>query len=331
MDSIRNIGSFNVLKILSDPRRMTITRMLMKSPATLSQLGRSLGMSPARVRHHLIKLMDADLVELVQERSIGGFIEKYYRATSKGFFINAAVLPEQAKQGTIYLIGSHDPALEILSEILDQDKSIPNLVTLPVGSMDGLVALRQGLCRITGCHLFDQVESSYNSSYVRHFFPGQPMRIITLAHREQGLLVAPGNPLKINELNDLQREDITFINRKFGSGTRIRLDQQIQVLGIEISQIRGYKREVNTHSQVAEALISGTADVGLAVLAAAQRLNLSFIPLFEERFDLVIPEQTYKDPIFSPLFNNLNDTFFREKINSLVGYRSTDTGKELQI
>lgn len=331
MDSVRNIDSFTVLKILSDPTRMTITRMLMKSPATLSQLGRSLGMSAARVRHHLVKLIDADLVELVQERVIGGFVEKYYRATSKGFFINAAVLPVQATQGTIYLIGSHDPALEILSEILDRNKSTPNLVTLPVGSMDGLVALRQGLCQITGCHLYDPVESSYNSSYVRHFFPGQPMHIITVAHREQGLLVASGNPLKINDLNDLQREDITFINRKFGSGTRLRLDQQIQDLGIDKAKIRGYEREVNTHSQVAEALISGTADVGLAVLAAAQKQNLSFIPLFEERFDLVIPDQTYNDPFIAPLFNNLNEMVFRDNINNLVGYRSTDTGKELQI
>jgi putative molybdopterin biosynthesis protein len=331
VNAVQQIDSFHDLKILSDPRRLAILRLLMKLPATLSQLGEALDMTAARVRHHLKILEDTGMVELVRTQPVRGFVEKYYRATSQAYFINAAVMPEPSKQGTIYLIGSHDPALELLAEYLEKDERTPNLVAIPVGSLEGLIALRQGFCQMTGCHLFDPVNSEYNTPYVRHFFPGQTMHIVTLAHRQQGLLVAPGNPHHIQGLEDLGRDDLTFINRKPGSGTRLWLDQQLRTLGVEASQIRGYTREVSTHSQVAEAVHSGKADVGLAVLAVAQKINLAFIPLFEERFDLVIPDQGFRDPLLAPLFESLLTAFVRNWITSLMGYRSTETGKEIHI
>ncbi len=331
MEAVQRINSFNDLKIISDPRRLMILRQLMKSPATLSQLGNSLGMSAARVRHHLKILEDNQMVELVRTQAVRGFFEKYYRATSQAYFINTAVLPIPEEQGTIYLVGSHDPALEMMVNQLKKEVFPLKVFTIPVGSLEGLVALRQGLCQMTGCHLYDPIAAEYNTPYVRHFFPGQKMHIVTLAHRQQGLLVSQGNPRNIRNLVDLAREDVIFINRKRGSGTRLWLDQNLRDIGIEPDLINGYDHEVSTHSQVAERILSGNADVGLAVLAVAQDHLIDFIPLFEERFDLVIPEHEFSDPNTASLLDFLNTKKIRNQINNLFGYRTTETGKEILI
>jgi len=320
-----------VIKVLGDPRRVKILQLLMAEPATLSQLGRVMDMYAAKVRHHLKQLEEIGLVEFVSSREVRGFVEKYYQATAQACFINYAVLPQPGKQGTIFALGSHDLALELLADHLEQDSATPNLVAIPIGSLDGLMALRQGFCQITGCHLFDPVGGEYNTSYVRHLFPGQPMHVVTLAHREQGLLVAPGNPQQIRCLEDLERDDITFINRKTGSGTRLWLDQQLGKLGVDSAQIRGYDQEVSTHFQVAEAVLQREADFGLGVLAAARQFDLDFIPLFEERFDLVIQDEYYMDPLLTPALEIINDLTFRQAVSALGGYDTTHTGENLPI
>jgi len=330
MKKSNTLQSLDVLKVFGDPRRVEILRLLMTEPATLSQLGRALEMHPAKIRHHLKQLEEVGLVEFVSSREVRGFVEKYYQATSQAFFVNYAVLPRPSRnQETIFALGSHDLALELLADHLEQDASTPNFVALPVGSLDGLIALRQGFCQLTGCHLYDPIGGEYNTSYVRHLFPGQPMHVVTLAHREQGLLVAPGNPHRIRGLEVLGRADLVFINRKRGSGTRLWLDQHLQTLGLGSSPIRGYDREVSTHSQVAEAVLRGEADLGLAVLAAARRFNLDFIPLFEERFDLVIPDEQYQSALLLPALEYLHTAEFRTAVQGLGGYDATHTGENL--
>jgi putative molybdopterin biosynthesis protein len=331
MDNIRKIETYPELKILGDDRRLAILRLLMKSSATLSQLGDALGMSPARVRHHLKVLEQAGFVELDHTRQVRGFLEKYYRATAQAFFVSQVVLPEPETRGTIFILGSHDLALELLADHFNQDVSTPNLVTLPVGSLDGLIALRQGFCHLTGCHLFDPVEREYNTPYVRHLFPGQHMHIVTLAYRQQGLLVPPGNPYQVRGLEDLVRQEISFSNRKLGSGTRLWLDQQLKTLGLDSTQIRGYPSEVNTHSQVAAAVRKGDANAGLAVFAAARKFNLDFVPLFEERFDLVIPEQPYRSALLLPVLEYLHTARFRREVECLGGYNPQEIGNEIQL
>lgn len=331
MSGYLNIETIPGLKVLADDRRLAILRLLMNSRATLSQLGETLGMSAARVRHHLKLLEAAGYVELVQTNVVRGFVEKYYQATANAYFINQVVLPSPDPAGTIYEIGSHDPALEMLSRLMETEESLPKLVTVPVGSLDGLIALRQGFCQVAGCHLFDPVDGEYNTSYVRHFFPGQPMHVVTLAHRQQGLLVANGNPHSIQGLADLAREDITLINRNLGSGTRLWLDQQLSVAGLDAANIRGYDNDVNTHSQVAVAVYSGVADVGLAVYAVARHFNLDFIPLFEERFDLVISQDLTSEPLLVPFLDTVNSAEIRRQITGLAGYRTTETGREIQV
>jgi putative molybdopterin biosynthesis protein len=331
MKRTNNLHSLEVIKVLGDSRRVEILQFLMAEPATLSQLGRKMDMHAAKVRYHLKQLENAGLVEFVSSREVRGFVEKYYQATAQAYFVNYAVLPQPGEQGTIFALGSHDLALELLADHLGQNPKTPSLLALPVGSLDGLIALRQGFCQLTGCHLFDPVDGEYNTSYVRHLFPGQRMHVVTLAYREQGLLVAPGNPRQIGGLEDLEREDLTFINRRKGSGTRLWLDQQLSNLGVEITQVQGYNQEVSTHSQVADTIRQGKADFGLAVLASARQFNLDFIPLFEERFDLVIPDEHYQSALLVPALEYLNSARFREAVQGLGGYDPVETGKDTQL
>jgi putative molybdopterin biosynthesis protein len=331
MKNFQELDSFSDIKVLSDPRRMAVVRRLMRAPATLSQLGEQLEMSAARVRHHLKLLEAAGMVELDHTLPAGGFTEKYYRASAQAYFIQRVILPHPAQDGTIFIIGSHDPALELLAAGMNPSPHLPELRAIPVGSLDGLVALRQGLCQITGCHLFEPESGTYNASYVRHFFPGQPMEIITLAYRQQGLLVPAGNPRQIAGLGDLAREDLTFVNRRPGSGTRLWLDWQIHVQGLDPSAIHGWIREVNTHAAVAQAILSGEADYGLAVAAVAHSSGLDFIPLFEERFDLVLAKQTLADPLIAQLLDSICSARIRSRIASLAGYRTTDTGMQNHV
>jgi putative molybdopterin biosynthesis protein len=157
------------------------------------------------------------------------------------------------------------------------------------------------------------------------------MHVVTLAYREQGLLVAPGNPRHIQGLDDLGRDDLTFINREAGSGTRLWLDRQIGLIGVETTKIRGYDQDVNTHSKVAAAVLQGQADFGLGVLAAARQYDLDFIPLFEERFDLVIPDEHYQSALLLPALEYLHTAQFRTEVQRLGGYDPQDTGKETHL
>jgi len=331
MDDIGYVKNFEQLKILSDPRRLSILRLLMAASATLSQLGQVLGEHPARVRHHLKQLERAGLIELTETRMVRGFVEKYYRATARAFIFNEIILPQNPVPGkeSIVLLGSHDIALGLLTERLQNYKGSAEILALAVGSLEGLVALRQGTGQIAGCHLLDIESGEYNLPYVRHFFPDRPVVLVTLAHREQGLLVVPGNPHRIRGLEDLARPDLILINRNPGSGTRLWLDRQLTRSGISYQQVRGYIQETRTHTGVAQAILQGKADVGLGIQAAASQFGLDFIPLFQERYDLVIPREQVESQRLQHLLNHLQSGEFRRAMDGLGGYDTAHTGDRL--
>jgi molybdate-binding protein/DNA-binding MarR family transcriptional regulator len=331
MDKIGYIKSYEQLKILSDSRRLSILRLLMASSATLSQLGQALGEHPARVRHHLKQLERLGLIELTETHMVRGFVEKYYRATARAFIFNEIILPQNPDHDKeiIVLLGSHDIALGLLTERLQGYKGSAEILALAVGSLEGLVALRQGTAQITGCHLLDIESGEYNLPYVRHFFPDRPVVLVTLAHREQGLLVQPGNPHRIRGLEDLTRPDLILINRNPGSGTRLWLDKQLSRLGISYQQVRSYIQETRTHTGVAQAILQRKADVGLGIRAAASQYGLDFIPLFQERYDLVIPGEQVESQRLQPLLNHLQSAEFRRVMDGLGGYDTAHTGDRL--
>jgi len=322
MQLIDRLKRLEQLKLLADERRMKILRLLMASPASLTQLAGRLAQSPAWVRHHVQKLASAGLIELVEVKVTRGVTEKFYRARSAGFLIQQMLLPD-SDHPILVLSGSHDLALELLAENVHPHLDV---LSMPIGSLDGLAVLRQGLSHISGVHLFD-ASGEYNTPYIRYFFPDRRMQVLTLAYREQGLMVAPGNPKGIRSLADLGREDVTFVNRNRGSGTRLWLDDQLKRLGIDAGQIRGYQREVFTHTEAAKAVLRGEAHTGLGLRAAACRQGLDFVALFQERYDLVVPDEQIVEIGFAPLFNQLQSRKFRQEAKALGGYDMSHTGE----
>lgn len=324
MNTIETLRAFDQIKLLADSRRMTILRLLMAQPATLTQLARIMKQSPAWVRHHIKTLESAKLIEIVEIRKTGTVTEKYYRAKSNAFLLQELILPKSRKPALIFS-GSHDLALESAAEHLAK---YFHLLSLPVGSLDGLVNLRQGLCQISGAHLLDE-NGEYNTPYIRHFFPDRDVEVITLAYRTQGLMFSSGNPKGIKNIADLARSNIRFVNRNAGSGTRLWIDKELKRLGISSDKINGYELVVKTHSEAASLIETHKADVSLGLQAAAHQHGLDFIPLFEERYDLILPRENEK--VITPLLDYLQTASFRTELNTLTGYNSAHSGEQIPI
>ena len=219
---------------------------------------------------------------------------------------------------TILAIGSHDITLDVMAQFLAARGR--RLASANVGSLGGLVALRRGEAHLAGSHLLDPESGEYNLSYIRQYLPEIPVRVVALVGREQGLLVAPGNPMGLKSLEDLGNPDIQFVNRQRGAGTRVLLDYHLGKLGLAPEAISGYAQEEFTHLTVAAAVASGRADCGLGIAAAAQALNLDFVPLFQERYDLVVPKTIAESDLLAPLWALLEDNEFQDMVAGLPGY-----------
>ncbi|MBC8332262.1 MAG: molybdopterin biosynthesis protein [Anaerolineae bacterium] len=226
---------------------------------------------------------------------------------------------------TIFAIGSHDMTLDVMAQFLAARQR--RLTSANVGSLGGLVALRRGETHFAGSHLLDVESGEYNLPYIREYLPDVPVRVVALVGREQGLVVARGNPKGIHTLGDLTNPELRFVNRQRGAGTRILLDYQLHQLGISPESIPGYPQEEYTHLTVAAAVASGRADCGLAIAAAAQALALDFIPLFKERYDLVIPLEYADSELLAPLMDLLADSEFRTMVAALPGYDLAPMGE----
>ena len=219
---------------------------------------------------------------------------------------------------TILSIGSHDLTLDLMAQFLAEHDR--RLASANVGSQGGLIALRRGEAHLAGSHLLDTKSGEYNISYIRQYMPNVPVKVIALAGRDQGLIVKKGNPKGIKSLKDLTRPQVQFVNRQRGAGTRVLLDYHLNLLSILQNSIVGYSQEEYTHLGVAAGVASGRADCGLGIAAAAQALDLDFIPLFQERYDLVIPKAHAESELLAPLFTLLADSAFRKAVSQLMGY-----------
>lgn len=235
--------------------------------------------------------------------------------------------PLEEVQNTIVAIGSHDLALDLMRSFLRRGNPSANLASAHVGSLGGLLALRRGEAHVSGCHLLDTETGEYNESYVRRYLPGTPVAIIRLVGRTQGLMTAPGNPLNIAILEDLLRPEVRYVNRQRGSGTRVLLDYRLRQMGAAPDNIVGYQREEYSHLAVAAAVSGGSADTGLGVLSAARALELEFVPLLNEEYDLVIPTEHYESGHLQSLLDLLTDSDFRRAVDELGGYDVSRMGE----
>jgi putative molybdopterin biosynthesis protein len=225
---------------------------------------------------------------------------------------------------TIFAIGSHDITLDVIAQYLAEKNR--RLASANAGSLGGLVALRRGEAHLAGSHLLDPQTGEYNLSYIRQYLPGIPVRLVKLVDRQQGLIVRSGNPNNLKSLEDLINPGITYVNRQRGAGTRVLLDYHLSRLSIEPQTIMGYDQEEYTHLAVAAAIASGRADCGLGIAAAAKALDLDFIPLDQERYDLVIPLEYCDSALLAPLLELLDDPAFRHAVAAMPGYDVSGMG-----
>ncbi|MFI7452368.1 molybdopterin biosynthesis protein [Nonomuraea sp. NPDC049714] len=232
---------------------------------------------------------------------------------------------------TIVAIGSHDLVLDLAASALRAADPLITLASSNVGSLGGLVALRDGLCHLAGSHLLDPATGEYTLPYVDRLLGADAdIAVVRLVHRDQGLLVAPGNPLDLAGIKDLTRPDLRYVNRQRGAGTRALLDHELAGLGIDPSEIAGYSREEHTHLAVAAAVAAGRADTGLGILAAARAFGLDFVPVAQEPYDLVMRTGALSEESLAPLWALLERPDFRAEVEALGGYSCAETGRRIR-
>lgn len=234
---------------------------------------------------------------------------------------------ESEIRNNIILIGSHDNSLDILQDELKSQHTELNLSIINVGSLGGLMALKRRHTHLSTCHLLDEETGEYNTPYIRRILYNIEVVLINLVYRQQGLIVARGNPKGIKGITDLFRKDICFVNRQAGSGTRVLLDYELKKARLEPEEIQGYTTEVFTHMALAAVVGSGGADVGLGIMAAAKAMNLDFVPVAQEQYDLVIPDIYYQTPRIQCLLEIINSKRFKERVAALGGYDISDCGR----
>jgi putative molybdopterin biosynthesis protein len=231
---------------------------------------------------------------------------------------------------TIVAIGSHDLVLDLAaSELREADPGV-TLASSNVGSLGGLVALRDGLCHLAGSHLLDPETGEYTLPYVDRVLPGHDIAVVRLVHRDQGLMVAPGNPLGLAGIEDLARPGLRYVNRQRGAGTRVLLDHELARRSIAPETIEGYPREEHTHLAVAAAIAAGRADCGLGVLAAARAFGLGFVPVTREPYDLVVDAADLDGDVLAPLWELLGSATFRDQVEALGGYSAQEMGRRVR-
>ncbi len=229
--------------------------------------------------------------------------------------------PLSAIENTLVITGSHDNTLDILADQMRRHYDGINISSSHVGSMGGLMAIRNNSCHLAGAHLLDPEDGSYNISYVKKYLPDIPVRLVNLVMRQQGLIVPKGNPENIGSIIDLAQRKLRFINRQPGSGTRILFDYKLADSQLTPADIEGYENEEYTHMSVAVAVLSGRADAGLGIMAAARALDLDFIPVITESYDLVIPERFYNTPNVQALLETIGSAGFKKRVLALGGYK----------
>ncbi len=234
--------------------------------------------------------------------------------------------PQKTLYNNLLAGGSHDPVIDLLATTLKERYPSYTLSSTHLGSMGGIAAIEKEQAHLAGVHLFDPETDTYNTTYVKRFLEGKDILLVTLAHRMQGWIVPPGNPDGIEDIHDLARKKPAFVNRQRGAGTRLLFDHLLLEAGLSAADIYGYEREEHTHLNVAAAVASGTARIGLGILAAAKPFGLDFLPVREERYDLLMSTDFYNSEAGQALVNIISHPDFQKEVESLGGYSMREAG-----
>lgn len=236
--------------------------------------------------------------------------------------------PRSEIESTLVFIGSHDNILDVLANQLHKKRPMIRISSAHVGSMGGIMAIRRGEAHLAGTHLLDEESGEYNISFINRYLRGVSLQLVNLCYREQGLIVAKGNPLGIRDMADIATSGHRFINRQNGAGTRLLTDKVLRDQDIDPATIQGYEHEEYTHMSIAAAVASGSADAGMGIRAAAVALDLDFVPVAEERYDLIVPAKFKDDSKVQTVLELMrNNEDFHSRILALGGYNLRDIGK----
>ena len=238
---------------------------------------------------------------------------------------------EDKLKNTLVVIGSHDPLLDELANLMHLENGSVYMSSAHVGSMGGIMAIRRGEAHAAGCHLLDTETGEYNTAFIKKYFPKGGVKLLRCVGRQQGLMLQKGNPLGIEKFADIARPGLRFVNRQKGSGTRILTDYLCKKEGLAPEAIYGYDREELTHTSVAAQLASGSADAGMGIYSAAQLYDLDFLPVCIEEYDLIIPDHAWDSPMVRQLVATLKSPAFREKLLSMGGYTLDRPGEIIAI
>ena len=242
----------------------------------------------------------------------------------KNIDTHSTLLTPEKQEEPELIISGQDVVLDILANYLQQEGV--NTARTYLNSFEGLLSLYQDNIHVAACHLFDGFD--YNASFVRSLMPGIPAVLINVSYRTQGFYVPKGNPKHIKGWSDLGREDIAVLNRRVGSSARILMDTQLKRLGIPTSKVKGYDRIMKSHLTMAAAIAAGEADLAIGTERISRQIeNLDFIPLLEERFDLVVKKEMLHTPAVQKLLKILNNPAFRKEIAHFSGNDYRDLGK----
>ena len=239
--------------------------------------------------------------------------------------------PMEKLQNTVVVIGSHDPLLDELGDMLHLADNDVYMSSSHVGSMGGIMAIRRGEAHAAGCHLLNTDNGEYNVSFIKKYFPRGGVKLVRCVGRQQGMMVAKGNPLGIEAFADIAKPGVRYVNRQRGSGTRILTDYLCKQNELDTAAIYGYDREELTHTSVAAQIVSGSADAGMGIYSAAKLYDLDFIPICIEEYDLIVPDHAWDTPQVRAMLATMKSDAFREKILSLGGYTVENPGEIIAI
>ena len=237
----------------------------------------------------------------------------------------------QRLKNTLVVIGSHDPLLDELSDLIRREDPRLFLSSAHVGSMGGIMAVRRGEAHAAGIHLLDTETGEYNRSYIKKYFPHGGVVLVRCVGRRQGLMLQPGNPLGITSFADLARPGLRYVNRQKGSGTRILTDWLCEKEGVDPDRVYGYEREELTHNAVAVQIAGDSADAGMGIWSAARLYGLDFLPICVEEYDLLIPEKVWNTGLVRQLIRTLKSDEFRTRIEAMGGYTLDRPGEIIDV
>ncbi|MBC17228.1 MAG: molybdopterin biosynthesis protein [Desulfovibrio sp.] len=313
------------------PERAETTVSLARKTPSKPGMREALRLAAGRIGDRIVAAplaRGAGMITTMTKAQAVAYIPEDVEGVEEGENITAELLvPADDLDRVLVHVGSHDNTIDLLANEL-MGLSVPmRLVSSHAGSMGGLTALKSGSALFAGAHLFDPETEDFNFPFIQKYLQGMDVTVLNLAIRHQGLIVAKGNPHNISGIDDLARDGIVFINRQRGAGTRILLDHHVKTAGINPRNIQGYDNEEFTHMAVAVNVLTGAADCGLGIYAAAKALDLDFVPLAHERYDLIIPTQHLQDVRIQTLIKMIASDELKEKISELGGYETTLTGR----